>query len=234
MDHSKRRTLLALLALPAGCTIEPLSPLATSVGDGKLSNSPIRPPAIGQTWRYKKFNFYNSQLLDTVQERLSAIEAQRLNIERQSAQGVQLASEIHSHWGLVKQDPYWDNLQTYDEPLAIWPTDLSLGVTQSINTNYQSDQSSFKHWINVQTRVMAQERIALSCGTFETFKIEKLIRLDAPDGLKTNLFRQDTIWFAPQVGRWVVRETNGQFVKASRKSSLAYEDHFRWELESWS
>ena len=60
MDHAKRRTLLALIALPAGCTIEPLAPLATSVGESGLLSTPVRPPAIGQTWRYKKFNFYNS------------------------------------------------------------------------------------------------------------------------------------------------------------------------------
>ena len=105
MDQTKRRTLLALLALPAGCTIEPLAPLNTRVGSGNLSKTPIRQPAIGQTWRYKKFNFYNSLLIDTVQERLAAIDNDSITIERQSAHGNKLASEIHSQWGLVKQDP---------------------------------------------------------------------------------------------------------------------------------
>jgi hypothetical protein len=75
--------MLALLALPAGCAIQYLPPLERSkISRGGPVGS-VRAPAIGQSWTYSKFNFYNSQLLDTVKEEVVSLKG-GIRISRRS------------------------------------------------------------------------------------------------------------------------------------------------------
>ena len=64
-------------------------------------------------------------------------------------------------------------------------------------------------------------------GTLGGYEREHITRLDT--------LRRETLWLAPEVGRWVARETNGEFRIAGRRGSwTGREDHFRWQLESWT
>jgi hypothetical protein len=234
MDIFKRRSLLALLALPAGCAIQYLPPLATSQLSRGASVGVIRAPALGQTWTYQKFNVYNSQLLDTVKEEVVDV-AGGIRISRRSVNNLAVGDEFQPVWGRVQEDPYWDSLQTYEVPMPLWLDNFALGTSQSSSTHYRSGRSSFRYWINARTTVTAWEQIELSCGSFETVRIEKIIRLNHPDISRLDTVRRDTIWFAPEVGRWVARETNGEFRISGRRGGwTGREDHFRWQLESWA
>jgi hypothetical protein len=47
--------------------------------------------------------------------------------------------------------------------------------------------------------------------------------------------RRDQIWFAPQIGRWVVRESFGEYLWLGMTgwSQSIKEDYLRWELIAW-
>ena len=234
MDIFKRRSLLALLALPTGCAIQYLPPLATTkMSRGRPAGS-VRTPAIGQSWTYSKFNFYNSQLLDTVKEQVVSLDG-GIRINRRSKNNVDAGDEFQPVWGQVKQDPYWDLLQTYEAAMPLWLDDFTVGTSQSTDTHYQSGTSSFRYWISAKTTVTGWEEVVLPGGTFQTVRIEKFIRLTHPDFNRLDTVRRDTLWLAPEIGRWVARETNGQFrIPGSRSSWIGREDHFRWQLENWT
>jgi hypothetical protein len=52
---------------------------------------------------------------------------------------------------------------------------------------------------------------------------------------RTDSVRQETVWFAPEMGRWVVRESRGSFyLDESVDDTQAVESSFRWELLSWA
>jgi hypothetical protein len=44
--------------------------------------------------------------------------------------------------------------------------------------------------------------------------------------------RKERIWIAPEVGRWVVRESSGTFYQDAAEPFD--EDSYRWELLSWT
>jgi len=230
----QRRSVLALLALPAGCAIQYLPPLETSkISRGGPVGS-VRAPAIGQSWTYSKFNFYNSQLLDTVKEEVVSLDG-GVRISRRSQKNLDLGDEFQPVWGQVKQDPYWDLLQTYEKSMALWLDNLTVGASQVSDTHYQSGTSSFRYWISSKTTVTGWEQVALACGTFQTVRVEKFIRMSHHDISRFDTVRRDTLWLAPEVGRWVARETDGEFKIAGRKGGWkGREDHFRWQLESWA
>ena len=233
MDIFKRRSLLALLALPTGCAIQYLPPLATSTLRSGGPEGSVRPPALGQSWTYSKVNFYNSQLLDTVKEEVVSLDG-GIRISRRSKNNVDLGDEFQTVWGQVKEDPYWDLLQTYETSLPLWLDNFSVGASQSNDMHYQSGASSFRYWINATTTVTAWEKVQLTCGTFDTVRIDKRIRMSHRDITRVDTARRDTLWFAPEIGRWVVRETDGNYTMAGRRGGGGREDHFRWQLESWT
>lgn len=232
MNSITRRTTLALLALPAACSLQPLAPLRRSPLEGARSWPAVRAPALGQRWSYRVLNFYNGEVVDTVEETLSSLDP--ITLTRQSARHGELPSEIHTAWGQVRQDPLWDLVQTYDTPLPLWPPTLTLGAAQAIDTGYRAGTSSFKLWISVQSRVAAYERVSLASGEFDTVRIDQFIRLTHYDSSRQNFTRRDMMWLAPSLGRWVARETQGEYFGSGRRPNLYREDHLRWEIEHWA
>ena len=233
MNFLTRRNLLALLALPAGCSLQPLSPLKWRPAQLQTPLPAVRPPAVGQSWSYQLLNYYNSQVLDTLKEEVIAL-TPGVTLRRQSARNGALADEVHTRWGQVQQDPGWDLLQIYETPLPLWLDPLHTGAGQNIDTHYTNGSSAFRYWIQMQIQVMGRETVDLTLGSFQTIRIEKLIRQTHYDQSKKSLQRRETLWFAPEIGRWVVRETDGSFRRSGKRLDEGREDHFRWELTAWS
>ncbi len=234
MHHLSRRTPLTWLALPAaGCSLQPLAPLTGRPVAYDTPTAPVRPPAIGQHWQYSVFNVYNSQEIDRVRETITALTPQ-IVIERHSARNGTLAAEIQPSWGLVTQDPVWDTLQTYEAPLPAWPSSLQIEAREQLDTHYRPGTSSFRCWISVHSQVTAREQVRLTSGVFDCWRVDKHIRLTHADSTRLNFIRTDTLWLAPRIGRWVARQTNGEYWTAGHRPTQWREDHLRWELQSWA
>ena len=117
--------------------------------------------------------------------------------------------------------------------MPLWLDPLVTGASQSLDTRYTSGTSALRYWIQAQIQVLGRETVALPLGTFETIRIEKRIRQTHADSGKLFLQRRETLWLAPEVGRWVVRETDGHFRRSGKKLDEGREDHFRWVLTAW-
>ena len=232
---NRRSALLAALALPAGCTIQPLAPLPTTAIPPPPTPGSLRPPLVGQGWTYRKLNFFNSSVLDVVQETVASV-ASTIDVDRQGQGGVALPDEKHVAWGDLLRDPAWDYPMTFEAPVPLWPPALAVGAKASLNTYYRMDGGSIRFWIQVYCAVRGWERVTVSAGAFDTLRIERLIRLDHQDHTRVETLRRDTIWLAPELGRWAARETAGEYRVAGTSRvwpSYSLEDHFRWELTEW-
>lgn len=232
MDPLRRKTLLSLLALPAGCTIQPLDPVRSEPLAGPAGTPQIRPPALGQSWTYQKFNGYNSALVATEREEVIALEP-RIILRRQTDAGRLLAEEHQQQWGQILREPTWDFVQNYVEAVPLWPQSLSLGSTSAVRTHYRLDNFSYQFWITVQTVVKAWEKIVLPQGEFNALHIQRFIGLQHQDITRISTTRWDHIWLVPEIGRWAVREISGDY-RTSGKRGGGREDNFRWELTSWT
>lgn len=229
-----RRNAVALCALPfIGCSIQPLGPLRSSTINDQVTLHLMLPPHIGKSWTYKVINHYNGYVLDTICETVTELEPV-IRISRESSTRGKLDDEIQNGWGFIKQEPTWEMLQIYENAVPVWPQNLSLGIKDRYSTHYFANQGSFRYWISFISSVSSFERLELEIGTFDTIKIDKLIRLGHPDTTRTNLIRRETLWLAPSMGRWVVKETNGSYVVPVRRPYEGREDHLRWVLTSYS
>lgn len=230
----QRRTALGLVALPlAACSIQPMKPLPRQIL-GVQDRLPVwRDPVVGQSWTYQVLNMYNGELVDTVQETVASLSPSMV-IRRWSSKHGELPNEVQAPWGQILQDPAWDRTMVYQQALPLWPDQLQPGKRVQASTRYRPLGASYSLWMEVHARVTGMERIEAAGQWHGTARVERLIRLEHEDSSRQNYTRRDTLWLSPQIGRWVVRETNGEYWRGSPRPVQYREDHFRWVLDGWS
>lgn len=232
MDTLRRHTLLSLLALPAGCALQPLRPLITEPVPPPTSPLEVRPAAPGQTWTYQKYNAYNSQPLQLDRDEVVAISPQVV-VRRTSTPEQGEREEHHQPWGQVVRDTTWDIVQNYETPQPLWPNTLAVGASETRDTHYRVSDFSFRYWLQTRTTVHGWERVQVAAGRFEALRIEHYITLKHHDISRLRTVRHDTQWLVPQIGRWVAREISGEYQNAGDQGDRGREDHVRWELTEW-
>jgi hypothetical protein len=232
MDPLRRKTLLSLLALPAGCSIQPLAPVRTQPLAVPANTPILRPPAIGQAWTYQKFNGYDSRLIATEREEIIALTPQ-IVLRRSNEAGLLLAEEHQLAWGQILREPTWDFVQNYVDATPLWPQNLSVGAKSQVRTDYRLDNFAFPFWIDVLAEVKGWERIRLPLGEFNALHVERFIAIRHQDISRGATTRWDHIWLVPEIGRWAVREITGIYVTSGKRGG-GREDNFRWELSAWT
>ena len=79
------------------------------------------------------------------------------------------------------------------------------------------------------------EMVSVPAGQFKALKFTNLINFRSTDFSRAACQRQETIWFAPEVGRWVARESSGiYYINDSSVDTPYNEPGFRWELLEWT
>lgn len=235
MPLDRRCALLALLALPAACSIQRLGPLAALPIAAPADAGTLRAPEVGQRWRYQQINRFNSVVLDEVEESVASL-GDTVVVQRRSTRGRPMADERHASWGQLWRDPAWDYPMTFEAPVPLWPSALQPGRASRVYTHYLMDGGSFRYRIEVHSEVHGWERVTVAAGTFDTLRIERFIRLGHQDPTRLTTWRRDTLWLSPKVGRWVARETSGRYLVPDEgwwRQRDSLEDQLRWELTDW-
>ncbi len=252
---TRRFFLLSSAALSAGCAV------GRPADDGTVQASQkVRQPAAGQTWRYAKHNLYTRRVVDEQLDRVATVngsvkidssyksaakerpaptgwgsELLRKYVVQPETPSGELPSEIQDPWGMVVLDPHWGQVQVYEMPIPLWPAQLEPGWQTHFSTRYKTpaDQDSLP-WDQTM-RAQAWETVSVPAGQFKALRFTNEIKFTHPDFSRTDSVRQETLWFAPEVGRWVARESQGSYYLADSTIVQPYnENGFRWELLAWS
>ena len=254
MHHVTRRFfLLSSAALSAGCAIRERMTDATA---HPAQN--VRQPVPGQSWRYAKHDIFSRSVVDEQVDQVGAIDHtveihsrfQAVDVEakpgwgaslltqytgQRAGPGGALTSEIQDPWGAVVLDPHWSEVQVYETPIPLWPTKLVPGWQTRISTNYKTpaDQDALPWKQTMKAQVW--ETVTVPAGQFKALRFTNYIKFKHSDFSRTDSERRETIWFVPEVGRWVARESQGTYYFADSRVKQPYnENGYRWELLEWS
>jgi hypothetical protein len=258
MALSTRREFLYLAAAASvGCAARGKSPLASGSPAPGNPAPVVRAPAVGQSWRYAKHDYITGELIDTQIDRVSQI-GPSIEIESRSetaelrpmafpswgeswwhtylpADAAHSGGpiEIHRPWGMVAVDPHWSEMQSFEKAIPIWPAELRPGWSTVVSTRYKIPGSEeampwqlsmdARRWESVT--VPAGHFMALRCFSFIDFRFSVFSE-------RTAAQRMEHLWFAPEIGRWVKRESMGTFHE--QLHTEVKESSFRWELLSWT
>ncbi len=234
-NKSRRIFLINSLVMPLGaCSIQALKPVPTIPS--------LRPttlisyiPKVGSTWQYVKLNQYNSETVEIIDEKIISIENNRYEISRESQKSNYLNNEVQQPWGMVKADLDWDYYQTYQQEIPVYIDLNQTNISRYIQTVYKLGDSSFPLAMSVGIRQFGWELVTTRAGVFNTIRIEKIIRFQHNDSTRVDSVRIDRYWYAPEVGRWVIREMDGRYFYLSGRQRIdVREDFWRFELVSWT
>jgi hypothetical protein len=252
MAHVTRRFfLLSSAALSAGCALRP------GAGATALAAQNVRQPLVGQSWRYAKHDIFTRTIVDEQVDRVAAVDhtvdidssykattntkpkwgarlLQRYTGHKDTSAG-SLPSEIQDPWGMVAVDPHWSQVQVYETPIPLWPTQLKPGWQTHVSTNYKTPADEDALPWDQTMKALAWEAISVPAGQFKALRFTNFIKFKHSDFSRTDSVRRETIWFAPEVGRWVARESQGTYYVADSTIVQPYnESSYRWELLEWS
>jgi hypothetical protein len=232
---------LSLLVLPAllvfclaGCISSQPYPVGIVLPSPDITPK-IRLPKVGQEWVYTVRNVFNQSVVDTVTERVVAVDKE-VRIERTGAKAGRLPDEIQSPWGFILQDPHWNPPQLFSEALPLWPEQLVPKWSGFYRARYQVPgyPSSTYYW-GLNVTALQWERMTVPAGQFLTLKYQNVAPyFESNDPFRLGSYREEDVWLSPDIGRWVIRRGYGRYIASGVVWVNAYwEDYLEWELISW-
>jgi hypothetical protein len=232
MNLSRRTFITSAALAPVACGIPLPYERGIPIAAPKLVPL-VRPPQIGQEWSYIKKDIFNGKTLGLITERISKI-GPSIVIDRSSEDGGMLPSEIQTSWGMVATDTQWPRLLNFSPSLPLWPPELSANWSKQFTTQYSvaSYSGSRLNWQEYMS-VQGWEKITVPAGEFVALRFQNLINYENSDPNKVDCIRKETVWFTPQIGRWVAREASGSYQIQGQIGVVILEGSYQWQLTSY-
>ena len=207
---------------------------------GSIEPSPqltpvVRAPKVGQEWVYQVRNVFNQELVDTITERVVSV-GDQIRISRVGVKAGPLPDEIQSPWGFVVQDPHWNPPQKLTAPVPLWPEQLKTNWSGFYQSRYQVlGYPDGSYYWGLSMNASQWERVSVPAGQFLTLRYRNEIPyFQSQDVFRLANYREEELWFSPEIGRWVVRRSFGRYLLGGmRWNGALWEDYLEWELISW-
>ena len=221
-----------------GCAT-PTSPAGSAV---QFEQPRVR---VGDRWLYHEINRYNGLTMADVE--ITVSEASPLSCSVRRTPGDSTAGEIarpdavlverYAEPGAVDVEPTYDLVMDFAEPMPILPNSLRVGESQTRKTSYVVQGYSGSYRWTQRLKAVGVDRIATPAGNFDCLKVQRTIWFDYPDVFRYGSSRVDSVWYAPEVNRWVRREWTGDYQHENslgKRGTRRREDWVRWELVSYT
>jgi hypothetical protein len=233
--HVSRRQWLAsssslgLGLLASGCA-------APSFIDAPRNASAKPRVAVGDTWQYAEINRYNNLRQAVVTHRVSSVDpiiriAHSAKVgEAGNENAVERSEEIYDSLWTIKQEPAYDRGLVFERPLPFLPSVFEAGQREIFQTAYKVDGVNSLFYWRSHLFAVGWERVQVPAGEFSALRIERTSWFAHPDSFRFDSIRRDTIWYSPEVNRWVRREWTGEYRSPGSRRVPMREDWVRWDL----
>lgn len=235
----QRRTLLTTAASLTGLGAS----LAITSGCASL-NTPtqapadvlaVRQPRVGDRWRYARINLYNKDIIGEERTQVTAVTPDiQIRVEREGA--LQATEDRFTQGWTAQVDSLFGEALSFEEAVPIVPPSLYINLRLRHSTQYRSVRNSEPLAWSQQLRVVGRETVGVAAGRFDAYRIERQVQFVHPDAFRMDSQRTEVLWYAPEVGRWVIREWRGSYLDYGMISRLgrSREGWERLELLDWT
>lgn len=230
----QRLLVLLLPAVLAACIASQPYPVTTPLPQ-PVTAPKMRAPQVGQQWVYNLRNVFNQELVDIITEEVVTVGPQ-VRIQRSGLKAGPLPDEIQQPWGYILQDPHWNPPQKFQQALPLWPEQLVPGWSGFYRARYEvvGYPDNDYYW-GLNVTAVQWEGVNVPAGQFPTLKYQNVAPyFTSNDFSRVANIRNDDVWLSPEIGRWVIRRSSGQYLWAGMFWGEAlWEDYLEWELVSW-
>ena len=194
---------------------------------------PVPPPRVrrGDRWQYLEINLYNGE--PTGEIACEAVEGgEPVRIRRTRMDGRPLDDEFYGRPWQVQIEPHYPLTISLLAPMPLLPDRLEAGARRHDSTRYTVAGGSATYWWDQVLTAPRWERVRVPAGDFDCLRVERLINFEHPDRARAFSRRNDVLWYAPSVNRWVQRQWTGSFINKDSlpRHGAEREDWVRWVL----
>jgi hypothetical protein len=228
-DPSRRLLLAAAAVLPAAC--------AGTGGSAPAQPVPAPRVRIGDRWRYRIVDRLSGRWLDEPSFEVIAVEPEIVVRVSSRKPGPPREERFASAWSARVEWMYGAEL-SFDDPVPLLPSPIT-GSGGTTVTRYREGADPRQHRWTQTLAVRGWETVEVPAGRYACLRVERTIGFSsADDAGRDASTRNDTLWYAPAVNRWVQREWRGEFVSTGvgdnpAEGILAIEDRLLWQLTAY-
>jgi hypothetical protein len=191
-----------------------------------------RLPRIGQTWRYAHIDPFT----DTVTtESIARVVAQNALTEilLTDRDGRVLGQERWSDARNLVEDPLLTPPMRFEQPVPMLPPALAPGSAVSAGVYYRITADSRRRWWSARVSASDWERVTVPAGHYQALRIDRQIAFEHPDLFKLYATHSDTLWWVPEVARWVRRDIRATYRDSSDDSPAGDRRTDAWVSLQW-
>ena len=222
--QTRRRLLLAGAgAALSGCATPNYVPAPADAGA-------LPTVRLGDRWRYAQIDLYRKDRTAELTMDVVAV-APQLRVRVTDAAGASRSDEIYASPWRVLQEPAYGEPLHFREPNPLLPTPLQAGAQERIGNRFRAERGElwlfWSEWIDA----LGWERVRVPAGEFVALRVRRRINFEHQDPFRATNYRDETLWYAPQVNRWVRREWTGRYRPAGgMREGWFNEEWVAWEL----
>jgi len=207
---TRRRLLIA------GAGAAALAGCAPGYVPAPVEEAPPPSVRVGDRWRYALIDRYRGERFDEETVEAVATEPQ-LRLRVSGADGVARDEEIYAAPWRVIREPGYDQPIVFVHPTPVLPWRLAVGgrarVSNAFRTPGEDRTLHWSEWIDA----LGWERVRVPAGEFVALRVLRRIAFVHPDPFRERSSREETLWYAPEVDRWVQREWTGTYFWAGMR-----------------
>lgn len=170
------------------------------------------PPRVrtGDRWRYAQIDRYRrEQVAELVAEVVS--DAPQLRVRVTAADGRPRADEVYAAPWVALQDPVYDPVVVFRHPNPMLPRQLAVGGRERVTNEWRPPGGELWHLWTEWVDALGWERVRVPAGEFTALRVMRRIAFEHSDPFRLDCRRDETLWYAPEVNRWVQREWTGYY-----------------------
>jgi hypothetical protein len=230
-DPARRALLAAAAALPA-CGAMPQ-------GAGPAGPMPAPTVRVGDRWRYQLIARPRERWLDEPTWEVVEV-APEIRMTVTSRRGGPVREErFASAWSALSEILYGASYD-YAAPVPLLPASVGGNGTGSGSTTYLDVGTGKRRRWTQQLSAPRRERVQVPAGAFDCLRVGRVVAYEHVDDNRMSATLSDTLWYAPEVNRWVQREWRGDYISAGRsgtdnapEGTQGREDWLMWQLTAY-
>jgi hypothetical protein len=209
-DPARRALLAAAAALPACGAVPP----------GASPSGPLPAPTVrvGDRWRYQVVERPRDRWLDEPTWEVVEV-APEIRIAVSSRRGGPPREERFAiAWAALAETLYGATYE-FAAPVPLLPAQVGGNSGGTTSTTYVDAGSGRRRRWTQQLSAGRWERVQVPAGAFDCLRVGRVVAYEHVDENRRSATLSDTLWYAPQVNRWVQREWRGDYISAGHSGA---------------
>ncbi len=229
-DPARRALLAAAAALPA-CGALP---------QGAAPAGPVPEPVvrIGDRWRYQLVERSRGRWLDEPTFEVLEV-APEIRLSVSSRRGGPPDEERFAGAWTALVETLYGRSYAYAAPVPLVPSPVGTGFGTTTTRYRDPGTGRLRRW-SQRLSGGGWERVQVPAGAFDCLRIGRVVAYEHADDNRLSATMSDTLWYSPQVNRWVQREWRGEYVSAGLsgddnppEGTPGREDWLLWQLTAY-